>query len=130
MLTPGRLAPETDTGSGNQAPLSPCSFQGWHPYQLNSTPGKLHLRGCAELPRVMGRGLQCQGGLGWGAENPPFSAVLGRFLGEMLFLMKPGKNTGVELGSPLCAHTHPPPILGHHLKHRASSSSQMSKRGL
>ena len=56
----------------------------------------------------MGRGLQCQGGLGWGAENPPFSAALGRFLGETLFPMKPGKNTGVELGSLLCTHTQTP----------------------
>ena len=78
MLTPGCLAPETDSGSGNQAPLSPRSFQGGHPYQLNSTPGKPRLGACAELPRVMGRGLQSQGGLGRGPRTHPsvlFSAA-------------------------------------------------------
>ena len=78
MLTPGHLAPETDSGSGNQAPLSPHSFQGGHPYQLNSTGGKPRLGACAELPRVMRRGLQRQGGLGWAPRTHPsalFSAA-------------------------------------------------------
>lgn len=102
MLTPGHLAPETDSGSGNQAPLSPHSFQGGHPYQLNSTPGKPRLGACAELPRSMCGAAQghaertaAPGRAGLGAENPPFSTVLSRFLSKMFFPMKPGKSTGV-----------------------------------
>lgn len=35
------------------------------------------------------------GRAGLGAENPPFSTVLSRFLSKMFFPMKPGKSTGV-----------------------------------
>ena len=69
MLTPGCLAPETDSGSGNQAPLSPRSFQEGTPISSTQHQGSRASERVRSCPGSWGE--DCRAREGWAGGREP-----------------------------------------------------------